>query len=87
MLLKKDGQDDQEGGGPITRDPWITWGAFNCVDMNGIALYSIEWYRIVLYGTAEHRMHSEACSVINRKARQGKARQGEASQGMEGHLP
>ena len=27
MLLKKDGQEDQEGGGPITRDPWITWGA------------------------------------------------------------
>ena len=24
MLLKKDGHDDQEGGGPITREPWIT---------------------------------------------------------------
>lgn len=80
MLLKKDGQDDQEGGGPITRDPWITWGAwhgialkyiawgaFNYVGTYGIALYSIAWYGIVLYGTAEHRMLSEACSVTNRK--------------------
>ena len=24
MLLKNDGQDDHAGGGPITKDPWIT---------------------------------------------------------------